>query len=593
MSTINERIESLRKEMKAKKISAYIILGSDPHASEYIADCWKEREWISGFNGSAGNAAVTLEKSALWTDSRYFLQASEQLSVSEMQLMKMGLPETPQLNTWICEELKSGDNVGVNPEMISASAFKSLEKELSSKDIHLVALDLISPVWQNRPEIPAAPLFIHPLEYSGASVSEKLEMLRYEMKKMNSDTFVMSALDDIAWLFNIRGNDVDYNPVVISYAIITLTDSTLFVDSQKVNKKNLKILQEEGVYVTDYKNITLSLENLSVISRVLIDGAKLNQALYEAIPRICEIKSEMSPVFRLKSIKNNTQTNGIRQAMIRDGVALTKFFIWLESAVKTGKQSEISISKKLREFRAEQKDFFGESFGTICGYAGHGAIVHYSATPESDAKILPGEILLLDSGGQYLDGTTDITRTVSLGNPTEQQKTDFTLVLKGHVSLGSAQFPQGTRGSQLDILARKAMWDRKINYGHGTGHGVGHFLNVHEGPQSIRMDENPVTLQAGMILSNEPGLYRTGLHGIRTENLVLVTETGQSEFGSFMGFETLTLFPIDKSLIIKELLTKDEIDWINDYHKMVYERLKPNLTEAETEWLSDKCSQIQ
>lgn len=592
MSEIKNRLVDLRKTMKETGVSACIVPGTDPHASEYIADYWKERQWISGFDGSAGTVALTLEKAGLWTDSRYFLQGAEQLKGTSIDLMKQGLPETQEIIPWLMSELKAGEKVGVNSQMFSVNAYASMKNELKSVGIELVSIDLIDKVWKNRPSLPLNPFFVFDKKYTGKSVGEKLDMVRVEMKKNRADVFVLSALDDIAWLFNIRGNDVTYNPVTIAYALVDKKSATLFIASEKCTVETSKYLKENGVNVENYNAVNDVLKKISAEKTVLIDGGKLNQSLFESIPEKCGKCNTMSPVFKLKSIKNSVEMSGVRKAMIKDGVALTRFFMWLEDNLKKGKLTEISISDKLRNFRAEQNGFKGESFGTIAGYAGHGAIVHYSATSESDAEIKPEGILLLDSGGQYLDGTTDITRTVALGKPSKKQKTDNTLVLKGHIQLGMAIFPTGTRGSQLDILARKAMWDKALNYGHGTGHGVGHFLNVHEGPQSIRMDENPMTLQVGMMLSNEPGMYRTGEYGIRIENLVQVIPAEKSEFGQFLQFETLTLFPIDTKLINKSMLTDKERKWLNNYHAMVYKRLHKQLSKSEQKWLKKKCEEI-
>ncbi len=589
---IKERIEKLRAVMREKEISACVVPGTDPHASEYIAECWKDRVWISGFTGSAGTVVIALEKAGLWTDSRYFLQGEAQLAGSGIDLMKMGLPETPGMVGWIISTLKKGESVGVNPQMFSVDAYQSLQNELSEAGIELISIDLISEIWTDRPAMPSKECFVFDVKYAGKSVAEKLRLLRAEMQKACAQVVVLSALDDIAWLFNIRGNDVDYNPVVIAFAVVDSENATIFINPEKVNSETVKYFSANGVTTEAYHSVYQYLEKISPEAKVWIDGAKLNRSLYESIPAGCKKLNRMSPVFRLKSIKNDTEVAGYRRAMVKDGVALTRFFMWLEANVHNGKLTEFNIDKKLLEFRSEQENFIGPSFGTIAGYREHGAIVHYSATDDSASTLQPEGIFLLDSGGQYLDGTTDITRTITLGNPTEEEKIDFTLVLKGHIALSSAIFPVGTRGSQLDILARKAMWDLGLNYGHGTGHGVGHFLNVHEGPQSIRMDENPVTLQEGMFMSNEPGLYRTGKYGIRTENLVLVVPAFDTEFGKFLKFETLTLFPIDQDLIDVDLLTDKEIEWINDYHKMVYEHISPNLNEEERAWLELKCSEI-
>jgi len=522
MLQIKERIILLREAMKKAGVSACIIPGTDPHAGEYISEYWKERVWISGFTGSAGTAVVTLNKAGVWTDSRYFLQAADQLDGTGIELMKQGLPETMEIIPWLSTELKAGEKVGVNAQMFSVNAYDSMKADLKIAGIELVSIDLLAQVWTDRPALPANPFFVFDTKYAGKTTAEKLSALRAEMKKARAEIFVMSALDDIAWLFNIRGNDVAYNPVVIAYALVEEEKATLFIAPEKLTTDTRLYLENEGISVAGYLEIYDALKNIAASKVVLIDGAKLNRSLFEAIPANCEKRNVMSPVFKLKSIKNEVEMAGVRRAMVKDGVALTRFFKWLEENVKTGMLNEVSVDEKLYEFRSQQENFIGESFSTIAGYGAHGAIVHYSATSESASTLKPENIFLLDSGGQYLDGTTDITRTVTLGTPTVQQKIDFTLVLKGHIALATAVFPSGTRGSQLDILARKAMWDLGINYGHGTGHGVGHFLNVHEGPQNIRMDENPVALQEGMFMSNEPGLYRTNQYGIRTENLIHV-----------------------------------------------------------------------
>jgi len=592
MTQIQHRIEALRSAMKNEGIAACIIPGTDPHASEYIADYWKEREWISGFDGSAGTVAFTLEKAGLWTDSRYFLQGSEQLADTGISLMKQGLADTPELITWICSELKPGEKVGVNAQMFSVNAYTAMKNELTANGIQLVSVDLMQLVWTERPALPQHPFYIFDVKYNGKRAADKLQTLRTEMAKANADYLVLSALDDIAWLYNIRSNDVTYNPVVIAYSVINAQQATLYIDENKLTPETKAYLASEGIETADYLSIYTQLKNIPQGKSVLIDGAKLNQSLKEALPISCLIRNQMSPVFKLKSIKNQTEVEGIRIAMIKDGVALTRFFMWLENNLASGKLTEMSISDKLYEFRKAQENLVGESFGTIAGYNAHGAIVHYRATENSDATLKPEGILLLDSGGQYLDGTTDITRTIALGEATREQKSDFTLVLKGHIALAKAIFPSGTRGSQLDILARKALWDMGLNYGHGTGHGVGHFLNVHEGPQSIRMDENPAILQAGMIISNEPGMYRTGEYGIRTENLIHVIPATTTEFGDFLEFETLTLFPIDRNLMEIMLINEEESEWIDDYHRKVFESLAPHLRMDEQIWLKNKCMPI-
>lgn len=592
MHIINNRLNKLRTAMQKQGVAAYIVPGTDPHAGEYFADYWKERDWISGFDGSAGTAVITKDKACVWVDSRYYIQADVQLKDTGFVAMKMGLPETPDMLNWIAAGLQPGDRVGVNPLLFSVNAFLSMRNQFSLNGIELVQTDLIQPIWEDRPALPEQKIFVYDVAFAGQTCLEKIALLRQKIKEAHADVFVLNTLDDIAWLFNIRGKDVTYNPVATAYALVDDTEAVIYISPEKLSEEVRSYFASQQVLVKDYQQIYKDLGSISKDKRVLLDGSKINQSLFEAIAPACAVINRMSQVTLLKSIKNETEISGMRQAMIKDGVALTRFFMWLESTVSSGELTEISIAEKLYNFRAEQSNFFGESFGTIAGYAGHGAIVHYKADEQSNAKILPEGILLLDSGGQFFEGTTDITRTITLGNPTPQQKTDFTLVLKGHIGIATAVFPVGTRGSQLDILARKAMWDRRLNYGHGTGHGVGHFLNVHEGPQNIRMDENPVTLQPGMFISNEPGLYRTDEYGIRTENLIMVTPDLQSEFGQFLRFETLTLFPIDTNLIDKDLLTKAEIDWLNAYHQQVYEKIAPQLNEVEREWLRDKTKAI-
>jgi Xaa-Pro aminopeptidase len=532
---------------------------------------------------------VTLTRAALWTDSRYFLQAENQLKDSGIVLMKEGLPETLSWADWLAEELKNNEKVGINTQMFSYNTLVHLKNELEKKGIFLISVDLIGKIWKNRPTLPSQPFYVYDIRYAGETASNKLASLREQMKKNQADAFVISALDEIAWLFNIRGNDVDFNPVAIAYAMVELDKVTLFVDPKKVTGESAALLREQGITIEPYNDIYLQLKKLSAGKRIWIDGSKLNAALYEAISSHCTVINSMSPVLKMKSVKNKIELEGTRQAMIRDGVALVKFFKWLEENLLSTQISEISAADKLLQFRQQQENFVSESFDTICGYAGHGAIVHYHAEPETNVVLKPENLLLVDSGGQYFDGTTDITRTIALGNPTLQQKIDYTLVLKGHIALAKAKFPTNTRGSQLDILAHKWLWENGLNYGHGTGHGVGHFLCVHEGPQNIRMDENPAVLLPGMIVSDEPGLYRTNAYGIRIENLVLVVEDEKTEFGNFLCFETLTLFPYDHSLIHLSMLTEEEINWINSYQEKVLEKLSPYLNEEEKSWLQKKC----
>jgi len=591
---IRERIESLREVMKANQIDAYIIPSSDPHLSEYPAGRWKSRQWISGFTGSAGTVVITAEKAGLWTDSRYFLQANTQLEGTGIELYKMALPETPTLTEFLIDELDKGMKVGLDGETYSAAEAHTLQKALEKKDIQLdTSKDLIDKIWTDRPPIPANPLFELPVEITRRTVTEKLNDINDKLHEIGADCTLLSALDEIAWTFNIRGNDVEYNPVVISYAFISENETVLFIQPNKLTMEVADQLKKEGVILGDYAKIKDYVAKLPAGTSILIDMPRTNVALFNAIPANCRIIQESSPANYLKSIKNEKEIEGFRNVMIKDGIALTRFYIWLEEQMATGeKVTEISATRKLSSLRAEQPLCISDSFNAICGYAGHGAIVHYSAAPDTDATLKPEGIFLMDSGGQYLDGTTDITRTIALGKPTESMKKDFTRVLKGHISLAKCKFPVGTRGSQLDILARKALWDAGINYLHGTGHGIGHCLNVHEGPQSIRMEENPVKLAPGMVLSNEPAMYRTNEYGIRTENVILVREDSETEYGKFLSFETLTLCYIDTSLIHIPMLSVRELAWLNKYHQKVYEKLAPYLTEEEQAWLKEKTKII-
>ena len=582
-TNIPERIAALREAMRQQKVDAYIIPSSDPHLSEYPADRWKSREWISGFTGSAGTIVVTADKAGLWTDSRYFLQAASQLEGSGIELYKLALPETPSITEFLLHELHAGQAVGLDGQTYSAAEASALANKLSRKEIKLdTSADLIEGIWKDRPAVPGNPIFEMPEALSGASVHEKLDLINNQLRSEGADCLILAALDEIAWTFNIRGTDVTYNPVVVSYAFVSEDESVLFIKPEKLTAEITEHLKKEGVTLAEYSMIQRYLSRLPENSRVFVDMNKTNVSLYDAIPGSCTIVEGISPANHLKSIKNETEIKGFQNAVVKDGVALTKFYIWLEKQMAEGAQvTEISAAEKLTALRAEQPQYIMDSFGTICGYAEHGAIVHYSATPETDATLKPEGLLLIDSGAQYLDGTTDITRTIALGEPTEQMKKDFTRVLKGTISLAKSKFPARTRGSQIDILARKALWDSGINYLHGTGHGIGHCLNVHEGPQSIRMEENPVTLKPGMVISDEPAMYRTGEYGIRTENMILVREDSETEFGKFLGFDTLTLCFIDTSLIIIPMLSVREHAWLNKYHQMVYDKISPFLNEEE------------
>lgn len=591
-STINNRIAALRAHIAQEQIQAFIIPSTDPHLSEYVAPHWQSREWISGFTGSAGTVVVTAKDAGLWTDSRYFLQAARQLESTCITLYKEMLPETPNIPEFLSAHLQEGDCVGIDGKMFSAEEVEHLQKELKKSGICIKSIaDPMQLLWTDRPAMPLAPAFVYDTKYAGMSFTEKLPAVRQAMEAAGADSLLLSALDEIAWLLNIRGNDVHCNPVVVSYLLIEKDKVNYFIQPQKVTPELAEYFSANGISVHPYEEIGDYLNSFNAHS-ILMNPAKTNYAIYSAIRPGCLIINGASPVALLKAIRNKQEIAGIHAAMQRDGVALVKFLKWLDEAVPAGKETEISVDKKLHTFRAAQPLYMGESFDTIAGYKEHGAIVHYEATPETDVTLKPEGFLLLDSGAQYLDGTTDITRTIALGPLTEEEKTDYTLILKGHIALAMAVFPEGTRGAQLDVLARMPIWKERMNYLHGTGHGVGHFLNVHEGPQSIRMNENPVALQPGMVTSNEPGVYKAGSHGIRTENLVLTVPAGEGMFGKYLKFETLTLCPICRKGIIKELLTAEEIGWLDDYHRTVYEKLSPDLNNDEREWLKEACKAV-
>lgn len=589
--SISERIHALRMWFKPN-IQAFIIPSTDPHLSEYVAPHWKSREWISGFTGSAGTVVITEKKAGLWTDSRYFLQAAEQLQGSGIDLYKEMLPETPSITKFLSDELQPGESVGIDGKMFSVEQVESMQAELSAKNIQIVFCpDPMDELWENRPPMPESPAFVYDIKYAGKSCSEKIAAIRTELKKKSAESVMLSALDEIAWTLNLRGNDVHCNPVVVSYLLITEKKAVLFIAPEKVTEEVRNYLEEQQIEIQNYSDTEIYLSDLNS-SSILMNPVKTNYSVFSSVNPQCRIIRGEAPVALLKAIRNEQEIKGIHAAMQRDGVALVKFLRWLESGVPSGTETELSIDRKLHAFRATQDLYVGESFDTIAGYKEHGAIVHYSATEESNATLHPKGFLLLDSGAQYLDGTTDITRTIALGELTTEEKTDYTLVLKGHIALAMAVFPSGTRGAQLDVLARMPLWSHKMNFLHGTGHGVGHFLSVHEGPQSIRMNENPIVLQPGMVTSNEPGVYKGGSHGIRTENLTLVCSAGEGLFGEYLKFETITLCPICKKGIIKELLTADEVDWLNNYHQQVYEKLSPKLNEEEKAWLKEATAAI-
>lgn len=589
--TIAQRLEALREVMRREHLAAFIFPSTDPHQGEYIPDHWKGREFISGFNGSAGTAVVTMTSAALWTDSRYFIAAEEQLRDTEFQLMKLKIEGTPTIAEWIGKECEAGAEVGVDGMVNSTSSVKELIGDLRHQGgITLrTNLDPLAQIWTNRPDIPLNPVEIFPLEYAGEATHDKLSRIRRALRQQHADGMLMSALDDIAWTLNLRGSDVHCNPVFVSYLLISSTTTTLYVDQRKLTSEALAYLKAENITVDDYENVGKGLKDYFEYN-ILLDPDEVNYSLYKKVSR--EIIEAESPVKRMKTVKNKTEIAGFHRAMIKDGIALVKFLKWLKPAVEAGGQTEISIDKKLTSLRAEQPLYRDISFDTIAGYQAHGAIVHYEATPETDIPLKPEGLLLLDSGAQYLDGTTDITRTIALGPITDEQKKIYTLVLKGHIQIELCKFPSGSSGTQIDILARKDMWREGLNYLHGTGHGVGTYLNVHEGPHQFRMEWKPAPLVAGMTITDEPGIYLAGKFGVRTENTLLIVPYMETEFGKFLQFESLTLCPIDKTPIIIEMLTPEERQWLDDYHQMVYERLSPHLTPDEQAWLKEATTPL-
>ena len=590
--SIKERIHALRMAFRPNNIKAFIIPSTDPHLSEYVAPYWMSREWISGFTGSTGTVVILMDKAGLWTDSRYFLQAEKELEGSGITLYKEMLPETPSITEFLCQNLKPGESVSIDGKMFSVQQVEQMKENLAPYQLQVNLFgDPLKSIWKDRPSMPDAPAFIYDVKYAGKSCGEKVAAIRTELKKKGIYALFLSSLDEIAWTLNLRGSDVHCNPVIVSYLLVTQDEVVYFILPEKITQEVNEYLQEQQVSLRKYDE-TESFLNSFAGENILIDPKKTNYAIYSAINPVCKIVRGESPVTLLKAIRNEQEIAGIHHAMQRDGVALVRFLKWLEQSVPSGKETELSVDRKLHEFRAAQPLYMGESFDTIAGYKEHGAIVHYSATEESDVTLQPKGFLLLDSGAQYLDGTTDITRTIALGELTEEEKTDYTLILKGHIALAMAKFPAGTRGAQLDVLARMPIWSHGMNFLHGTGHGVGHFLSVHEGPQSIRMNENPIVLQPGMVTSNEPGVYKAGSHGIRTENLTLVCKDKEGMFGEYFKFETITLCPICKKGIIKEMLTAEEVKWFNDYHRTVYEKLSPSLNEEEKKWLLEATKAI-
>ena len=589
--TVNQRIEALREVMKREHLAAFIFPSTDPHQGEYVPDHWKGREFISGFNGSAGTAVVTLTSAALWTDSRYFIAAEEQLRGTEFLLMKLKVAGTPTIADWIGKECGAGAEVAVDGMVNSASFVKELIADLRQQGgITLrTNLDPLAQIWKDRPAIPENTVEIYPLKYAGERCCEKISRIRKALRDAHADGMLMSALDDIAWTLNLRGTDVHCNPVFVSYLLISSRDVTLYINKVKLTPEVEAYLKVEGVGVAAYEDVAKGLKDYFEYN-ILLDPDEVNYTLYKQVSR--EIVEAESPVKRMKTIKNPTEIAGFRSAMLKDGIAMVKFLRWLKPAVEAGGQTEITVSDKLESLRAEQPLYRDISFDTIAGYQAHGAIVHYEATPDTDVPLKPEGFLLLDSGAQYLDGTTDITRTIALGPLTEEQKRIYTLVLKGHIQIELCKFPAGASGTQIDILARQALWREGLNYLHGTGHGVGTYLNVHEGPHQIRMEYKPAPFVAGMTVTDEPGIYLEGKFGVRIENTLLVTPYKETQFGQFLQFESLTLCPIDTTPIIRELLLDEEIAWLNQYHQHVLATLSPHLDDEETAWLKAVCKEI-
>lgn len=595
MNEIELRLARLRELMKREHLSAFIFPSTDAHQSEYVADHWRGREWISGFNGSAGTAVVTMKSAALWTDSRYFLAAEEQLEGTEYQLMRLKMEGTPTIAEWLGKELQDvqSPEVGLDGMVNSYNYVKDLSYSLRKLGgITLrTNLDPLEQIWENRPSLPANPVEIQPLEYAGETLASKVARIRKSLRELHADGMLVSALDDIAWTLNLRGTDVHCNPVFVSYLLIESDKVSLFVDDNKLSPEVKQYLQDNQVSLYKYNKVEKCLESYSEYN-ILLDGNETSYYLWKTV-KCQEIVAAGSPIPAMKAVKNKAEIEGYRSAMLKDGVAMVKFLKWLKPAVEAGGQTEISIDKKLTSLRAEQKLFRDISFDTIAGYAQHGAIVHYEATPETDVVLKPEGLILIDSGAQYQDGTTDITRTIALGAVSEEMKHIYTLVLKAHIQLEMVKFPDGASGTQLDAVGRECMWREGYNFLHGTGHGVGSYLCVHEGPHQIRMEWMPTPLRAGMTLTDEPGLYLAGKFGVRIENTVLISDYMSTEFGKFLQIEPLTLCPIDTTPIDVDMLLPEEIDWLNAYHHSVYEKLSPFLDEEEKIWLENATKPIK
>jgi Xaa-Pro aminopeptidase len=590
--TYLEKLNKIRNQMKADNVQAYIIPSADPHISEYLPGHYKCIPFVSGFKGSAGTLVITHDSAGLWTDFRYFEQAAEELAGSGFKLVKQKVQHAPEYIQWLTEKLDKGAAIAADDKLLSILLGDLLTQQLAVKGISLTSKDYLSPIWENRPSLPTEKAFLIEDKHVGQSVRAKLELVRETLQKQAASHHLISSLDDLAWLFNIRGKDVSYNPVVLSFALISQDHATLFIDINKLTDEEKENLLRSGVEVLPYEDIEQAISSIPHNSAVLIDPKRNCFAFYKLIPVSVRIIKDTNPTTNLKAIKNETELANTRTAMLKDGVAITRFLKWLSENIGKTTITELSAAAELRKFRAEQEGFAGDSFNTISAYKAHGALPHYGASGESNAEVKAEGLFLVDSGGQYLYGTTDITRTIPMGNNTEEEKTDYTLVLKGMIDGCKVRFPKGTCGYQIDAITRKPLWDYAINYGHGTGHGVGYFLNVHEGPQVFNPTANPVPVELGMITSVEPGIYRPGKHGIRIENLVNTVKDVSNEFNEFYAFEALTIAPISTKIVKKELLDPSQIDWLNSYNALVFDKLSPLLNADEAAWLKAETKAI-
>lgn len=588
-----EKIELLRKLMKDKGIDAYIIPSSDPHQSEYVPEHWKARAYISGFTGSAGTVVVTRDKAGLWTDGRYYIQAERQLEGSGIKLFKAAQLDVPSFKDWTFDELSEGQCAGFDGKLFSTAMFRELKEKFDKKNIKInKSYDLVNEIWLDRPQVPVAPIYIHDVKYAGKTAMQKLNEVRCEMNKMGANYYLLSSLDDIAWLFNLRGNDITNNPVFIAFALISMDKAWLFIDERKVNPVVEEELKKNEIHIEAYNNIKIRLTALKKGDKILFDPNKVNIDLYDAINREAQRINGNNITTRLKSVKNDIEIKNLRNCQVKDGTAMVKFLYWLDKNVESGEVTEISAADVLENFRSQQEYFAGLSFDTIAGYKDHAAMMHYKAAEETQYGLKAEGMYLVDSGGQYLDGTTDITRTIVLGKLSEEEKRDFTLVLKGHIGLASAKFLYGATGSNLDVLARQPIWEMGIDYKCGTGHGVGYMLNVHEGPQNFSQRPNTVILEPGMVITDEPGIYKEGKYGVRTENMLLVVPDEETEFGQFMKFEAISYCPIDLDGVDESMLSEKEKQWLNSYHSKVYDLISPHLNDEEREWLKKETREI-